>query len=568
MRGMPRARARKAPARPIAFLLFIACFLGCSSPGIRRFPDRPPAWDEHDTEHVPRPPARDSVLRFTAALRSLTVGSVDFRLSLPTILPAADVNSRDEVPCSTWFCPKNHLRPMSPEAVAAGPAADPPVLPLTVRAGKSSGAQPGFEATDARGRRYLVKFDPPGRVGMATAAEAVASRLFHAAGYYVPGTSVIELAETDLVLAPDARYRAHGFEEKPLTPALLHELLSGVGRSRAGRLRAVAVEWLEGDILGNFGFAGRRKDDPNDRIPHENRRSLRATRLLYAWLDVADAGPSNTLDVYVKENGRRFVRHYIIDFGAALGSSTTEVKHPPEAREHKLALGRMAAALFSLGMWERKWQRERAAWDRAVHGHPSLGWYPAEGWEPDDYQTSGLVAAHAYLRPEDAYWGAKVITSFTDDQLRAAVAAGRLPEPDARALLSTLKRRRDAIGRAYLLGVTALEDPEVTRDATMLCFRDLAVERGFAAPSHVVYEVEVADDHGQRFGSGRFRAAGARSCVPLGSLGAPAPDGVVPYWVVRVRARVQGRPTVPALVHLRHRDGERRFVVVGWERRT
>jgi len=81
---------------------------------------------------------------------------IDRRLALERPRPAADVNAADEVPCSTWFCPRNHLHPMSPEAVTAGPPeAIPPVLPLTVMRAKGQGATPGFVALDSDGRKHL-----------------------------------------------------------------------------------------------------------------------------------------------------------------------------------------------------------------------------------------------------------------------------------------------------------------------------------------------------------------------------------------------------------------------------
>jgi hypothetical protein len=68
-----------------------------------------------------------------------------------------------------------------------------------------------------------------------------------------------------------------------------------------------------------------RDDDPNDLIPHEHRRDLRGLRLISAWLNDNDIREGNTLDMYVEEDGRRFLKHYLIDAGSALGSDTT---HP------------------------------------------------------------------------------------------------------------------------------------------------------------------------------------------------------------------------------------------------
>ena len=47
----------------------------------------------------------------------------------------------------------------SPEEVAAGPTAVAPVLPLTIVKGKDQGAATGFQVADARGRKFMLKFD-------------------------------------------------------------------------------------------------------------------------------------------------------------------------------------------------------------------------------------------------------------------------------------------------------------------------------------------------------------------------------------------------------------------------
>jgi hypothetical protein len=79
-------------------------------------------------------------------------------------------------------------------------------------------------------------------------------------------------------------------------------------------------------VLGAFDMFGQRGDDPNDRIPHQDRRSLRASFVLIAWLNIEDASAINTLDSYVEEGGRRFVRHYFIDFGDSLGSASVRLR--------------------------------------------------------------------------------------------------------------------------------------------------------------------------------------------------------------------------------------------------
>ena len=78
----------------------------------RWFADRPVAWDEHDdalaslpaTQRLPGP-------RVTLAVRDGVANEVDRVLALEDPRAALDVNALDEVPCSTWFCPRNHLPP-------------------------------------------------------------------------------------------------------------------------------------------------------------------------------------------------------------------------------------------------------------------------------------------------------------------------------------------------------------------------------------------------------------------------------------------------------------------------
>ncbi len=530
--------------------------VGCASHP-RLFADRPVAWSEHDDEDVPRAPAPSGIgsRRVAIGLFDLFIREVDRALSIEWRRPADDLNALDEVPCSTWFCPRNHLESrLTPEAVAAGPpAAATPVVPLTIRAGSEAAAEFGFDVIDAAGREYRLKFDPPGHAGLATGAEAVAQRLFWAAGYNTPGAFVIDLGAADLLIAGGATILHHGYDRRPFTPAALRRTLANVARTRDGRIRAVAVATPAGTAIGAFDFTGQRGDDPNDRIPHQHRRSLRANRVMAAWTGAAAMSPADTQDVWVAGGGRRFVRHYFRDFSATFGASWIELKGPWQGKERILDLSRQVKALVLVGLSRRSWQGRRDEWEAAQRAAPALGWFPGESWRPDEFRTAWPIPAYVRMTDRDGYWGAKVVASFTDEQIRAAVSAGRFSAADAARLERALRARRDAIARHWLRRVTAVEQPEISRGGAALCFLDVAIERGAAPAGGVRYTVIVGGE--RRW----FHAQGPRSCPPLPPLRGE-------YVVVTVVSRVEGALARPTRVHLSWRSGERRFVVVGLER--
>ena len=539
------------------------------TPARRWFPDRPVAWNEHDDVDVPRAPAASHLqdLDQSLLIRDSIANEIDRALALERGRPADDVNALDEVPCSTWFCPRNHVRAMSPDEVAAGPAVASPRLPLRIVKGKDQGATPGFQAIDAAGRKFNVKVDPRAAVGLTSGPEMIGERIFHAAGYNVPGAFIVDFGPDDIVVDARASYRLYGVQPRPLTRDRVLRLLDNAARLPDGRWRAVAVPWIGGRILGGFDMLDRRADDPNDRIAHQHRRSLRASWVLFAWLAELDPSSINSLDSYVEEDGRHFVRHYIIDFGATLGSASTSAKGLAQTGEYMIEVGRTLKAYFSLGLYRRPFQDERAQWKQAVADRPSLGWFPAERFDPDAFRTNRKGPAHIRRTDRDLYWGAKLVTSFSDEQIAAIVATARMSDADSASLTRALRIRRDIIGRRYLRALAAVEAPDVSLDGARVCFDDLALQRGYATPEELRYAVEVSDGMGTRLLSEERAPDSSHSCVPF--VGREPGTG---YRIVEIRSRfggTAGRPEAvskASRVHLRWRAGESRFVVVGLER--
>jgi hypothetical protein len=553
----------------LALLALVAVAGGVAvarEPALSWFPDRPVAWSEHDDEDVPRMPETNDLQeeRITVTIRDSVANEADRILAAEGKVPAQDVNAMDEVPCSTWFCARNHLHPMTADEVARGPVFDPPVLPLTIVKGKDEGAATGFIAVDARGNKFMVKFDPAGHLGLVSSAESVGERVFHAAGYNVAGATVFDFARSDLKVSPKATFKLFKVEKRPITEERVTSQLGGIARRPDGRYHAVAIPWIKGQTMGSFDMLGRRPGDPNDRIPHEHRRSLRASWILFAWLSVLDSGPINTMDSYVEAGGRHFVRHHILDLSCAFGSSTAYAQGPQDEGEYLIEIGRTLRALFTLGIYQRPFQTRayREEWKRLDETYPSIGFYPAESFDPDTFRGDRRVPAHMRMTARDAYWGAKIVTAFTDEQLRAMVATAQLPGPDSAYLEHAMAVRRDIIGRRYMRPIAAVENPTVS-DA-LVCFDDLAVARGYASPSELRYLVDVSDGYGRPITSFEQASTGAHACVAAGGPGGE-------YRVVSIRTRLAdgksaGQPGKASRVHLRWRAREGRFVVVGLER--
>ena len=91
---------------------------------------------------------------------------------------------------------------------------------------------------------------------------------------------------------------------------------------------------MPGRPLGGFRYHGTRSDDPNDVVPHEHRRELRALKVFGAWTNLVDMKAGNTLDALVTENGRSVVRHYLQDVGSTFGTGANGPREYDEGWEY------------------------------------------------------------------------------------------------------------------------------------------------------------------------------------------------------------------------------------------
>jgi hypothetical protein len=437
---------------------------------------------------------------------------------------AENINTIDEVPDSSWFINRAGSRPITPEEMLRGVNDDTGPAPgkwLVSR--KAGGVSAGFTIRDERSRTYFVKFDAPGWPELGTAAEAIVTRLFHALGYHVPQASIVTLRRDQLALSPDATVRLPSGNRRPMKRSDLDDVLRRAHREPDGSYRVVATEAAPGQPLGGFLYEGTRPDDPNDLIPHENRRELRGLRVFSAWVNHTDAKALNSLDTLVDQDGRKIVRHHLIDFNASLGSAGIGVRERRDGYEYLAEFGPAKKALPAFGFYIRDWM---------TIDYPELrgvGRFEAKRFVPEEWRPRVPNPAYVRSRPDDTFWAARKLMALTDEAIRAAVRAGRLTDPRAEAFLAqALIERRDKIGGAFLPRVNPIADPALAGDGT-LTFRNVAVQYGFApAPARYVAVWHRYDNQtGQTERIGETEGA-EKIPAPAGALARTVPESTRP----------------------------------------
>ena len=409
-----------------------------------------------DTLPIERPKERD--INQTARLISTSVGGeIGYSFSLRHLLgarhEAVNVTRFDDVVNSAWFEHRIDTGSMSPQAVGRGPTSEGPDTSrtLTVVAGRAAGISPKFTVRDARGSTFIVKFDPKGNLHLASAAGVISSRLFYAAGYYTPEDYIVVFDPARLVIDAEAEITDATGKERQMTEEDIRKVLSLTDSLPDGRFLALASKFVPGRPLDPFIFTGVRKDDPNDYYHHEFRRELRGLYVVSSWLNHVDMRYENSLDVFIDPPG--YVRHYLIDFAATLGSGTIRPHNPREGSEYNFDFWQTMGRVFTLGFHQKGWEGIQYR-----QFHPSIGWLPVETFDPGSWRANWPNVAFRLVTPTDGYWGAKIVASFTDDHIRAAVDQGALPVAEAAELLTEiLVIRRDKVIAYWYARVTPIE---------------------------------------------------------------------------------------------------------------
>jgi hypothetical protein len=551
-------------------LALLPAAAGCGSmPGA---PLRPEPVPYADTLPID-PPAEREPSELARLLEASVGGELGRAFSLRRWLgaehEAVNVTRFDDVVNSAWFEHRNAHRRMRPEEVARGPTTAGPDTSrtLTVIAGKKAGISPGFTVRDAEGRVFLFKFDPKGHLHLASSADVISSRLFYAAGYHTPEDYIVVFDTARLALDPEAEIRTETGKRK-MTPDDIRSVVARTDPLADGRFLALASKFVPGKPLGPFHFSGVRKDDPNDYYYHEHRRELRGLYVVASWLNHVDIRFGNTLDVFIDPPG--YVKHYLIDFAASLGSGTIRPHNPREGREYNFDLWPTLGRVVTAGFYEEGW--EDVVYEEL---HPAIGWLPVEEFDPGDWKPNWPNPAFSRMTVRDAYWGAKLVASFTDEQIAATVREGRLPGEAAAILTRIIIRRRDKLVAYWYARVTPIERPAgVYRDdpaapALEVSFDDLGLEAGLWTADETRYAWRFRDPASRTEGRGEVRAVpGTRQTLRLALSESPAAgraSGDRDFATLKIVALRPGADEREATLYLRWEGPDQGYRVVGLE---
>jgi hypothetical protein len=391
---------------------------------------------------------------------------------------AGNVNTVDEVPDSSWFTNRAGYLPLTPEQVAQGPNTSngPAAGTWTVTSSKSDGVTPGFTVKDPTGQKWFLKFDPPGFRGMSTGTEVAVTKLMWALGYNVPENHIAYLKRDQLAVGKSAKFTLEGGRERAMRLEDIDDLLERADREPDGSYRVVASKALEGKPVGRIRFEGTRPDDPNDIVPHEDRRELRGYGTFAAWLNHVDAKAINSLDTLVTRDGSSFVRHHLIDFGSALGSGGVGPADYWAGMQYlvdgKPALKQMVGFGFVIPKHHVFELYESRSIGRLPLNNADFN---PEAWKP---RLPNQAFLHARL--DDKFWAAQKLAALTTDMLRAAVRTADFRDPVSEEfLVRALAERRDAIVRTYLTALNPISEPTLDGYGNVT-FKNAAVDADVA----------------------------------------------------------------------------------------
>jgi len=482
---------------------------------------------------------------------------------------ALNINTLGEVPDSSWFENRLGAREMSIDELVRGPNAGGPPADgaWTVIGRPSGGVTPKFIIEDANRARFILKFDPVSHPEIASTAEMISSRFFHAFGYHVAEAYIVNLRKDRLQIAPGATFTDDVGKRSRIDQVDIDHWMDNAPVSEGGVYRALASRFVSGVGIGEFRFFGTRPDDPNDVLPHEHRRELRGYRVISAWLNHDDSRALNTYDTFIEENGRRFIKHYVLDFGSTLGSASIGANKPRGGNEYFLEGRWVWRSALTLGIWARPWLFAE------YPDYPAAGNIEADHFVPELWKPEYPNAAFDNLDAADAFWAARIVARFSDEAVRRIVADAEISDPAAAEYLAeVIIARRDKVVGHWIAQTNPI-DSLVLRGgggSLRLAWDNAAIRAG-AATGTATYSVRFSsfdNRDGAEIDLTEQETAEPSIAVPAAaSSWGPADDFGYHYLRARIATRHPDFPhwERPVIVTLRDK-GQGEIDIVGIER--
>jgi len=464
-----------------------------------------PITEDNDRFSIPKPTERPL---------SKTVDLLQKTFTTPKSgnVHAVDVNTLEEVPNSSWFTNRMGQKIMTIDELVKGPdqGSGPDLSqPVRVVNAKIEGITPGLLIKDAKGDRYFFKFDSLPNPQMATSSEVVGTKFYHAFGYNVAENYLVYWNPKSYVIGSKAKVIWDTGKQETLSIGYVENILRKIPRRRDGTIQTLASKFLPGEPVGPYDYQDKRKDDPNDIYPHEDRRELRGLRVFNSLMNHNDSDSVNSLDMYYTDpNGSKYVKHYMIDFGTVLGSGSNLPHSRRVGHEYYIEFTPIWKALGTLGLWERDWHSIPYRDFRSVGRFESASFHP-ETWLPDYPNPAGVK-----MDKEDAYWATRTVMNFTDEMIRAIVHTGNWEETGAEKYVGdNLIERRDKIVHYYLAQINPLDNFHLS--STGLTFENLGVKAGLASDCSYQYDWFRFDNETQKADPLALHRTNDQTSIPI-----------------------------------------------------
>ena len=412
---------------------------------------------------------------------NLVFARISRGLKIETHGEARNVNSMDEVPDSSWF---TNRKPVAPNPKEPGACDENDMLPApddvqkgewVIDHGKDNGSTLGFRVNIKGKGKYMLKADEKDAPERASAASVIGAALYDAIGFNTSCEQVVAVRRDMLTLTPGLKVVENSGLSHPFDEEALKEVLDSTTQLGNGLVRMQASKWLPGYTIGPFRYVSTRLDDANDVIDHADRRELRGSRVLAAWLDHWDAREQNSMDVWFasdkekKKSSPGFIKHYILDTSDTLGETVSlDDMSRRLGYAYEFDVKDIGKALFTFGA-------DKEPWDRAakVKGKEQFGYFRANDFDPARWRPFYPNPAFLRATERDNAWMARKIAAFSPDDVKKFVDLGKWSKPETEDYVyKLLMERQRRILHRYLTKLSPLGD--IAEDNGAICATDFA----------------------------------------------------------------------------------------------